>query len=137
MFRIHIHDFTLWERGFKHSWKHYIEAERHCKKCNYKEYQLLEIFCPTYKRTGNWCFSCAPYAKIWEKHFDNVEIVCNNIGMKKRGRPILTERNAEMLAKKRGGYTLRMLMQEYDLKKSTVSEVLKRTIELEAKVKQV
>jgi Mor family transcriptional regulator len=56
--------------------------------------------------------------------------------MKKRGRPILSERNAEMLAKRKNGYTLAMLMEEYDLKKSTVSEVLKRTRQLEAEVKQ-
>lgn len=127
MFRFHIHDLTLWERGFKHSWKHYIEAERHCRKCNYKEYQLLELFCPTFKRTGEYCFWCRPYAKIWQNHFDKLQIVCDNEPMKKAGRPARLERNMEMYEKRKKGYTLSMLMNEYGFKaKSSVSEILTR-----------
>ena len=92
--------------------------------------------CPTKKRTGEYCHWCKGYAKQWEAHFDKVQVICDNRVMNKGGRPIKKERNTEMLKKRRSGYTLPMLMEEYGLKKSTVSEVLKRTALLEAQTKQ-
>lgn len=63
----HHHTFGSWVPSAlnHHPWKHAKEEYRSCE-CGEREYRLLELFCSTKHRTGEYCRGCQPYASIWE-----------------------------------------------------------------------
>lgn len=131
MLLFHTHEWGEWEKTRRHSWRHVEETVRYCKKCSETEYRLLDLFCPTYKRDGVYCFVCEPYAKAWERHVDKMSFdLYNKVDMeketKKMGRPEKAARNRELFKKRQAGWSLGKLAEFYSIRKPTVAEIVKR-----------
>ena len=97
-----------WSEWYKshwnsHIWRHVRTEERNCRECGQIEERLLELFCPAYKKTGEYCRECLKYSEKWEgRHIDFYQQIDDNTDMEqtkqkpKRGRPAMLERNIAM-----------------------------------------
>jgi len=88
IWNIHTHEWGKWQEPRPHMWKHYSEMLRYCS-CGKIERKVFDLFCPTYQRTGSFCFFCGIHAEVWEKTLVKTEFLCNNNPMEQNKKPKL------------------------------------------------
>lgn len=131
----HHHTFGEWHESYgnHHRFFHVKTTERVCSTCGEAQLQLLEIDCPHRRRTGEYCYSCQPWADRWQEMIDKslYTPIIRDMGKYKTGQEYfqpMEKRNKALYDFLREGHTYEEAGKKFGITRARAYAIAKREV---------